>query len=81
MAYFSFIDKLLEGENIQIFNYANCKRNFTYIDDIVEGVVHIIQHAPKKENGDNGLPIPPYKVYNIGNNSLDFLRLCYNPSG
>ena len=68
MAYFSFTDKLLKGETIQIFNYGNCKRDFTYIDDIVEGMVRIMQYAPKKKNGDDGLPIPPYKVYNIGNN-------------
>ena len=77
MAYFSFTNKLLKGETIQIFNYGNCKRDFTYIDDIVEGVVRIMQHAPEKKNGDDGLPIPAYKVYNIGNNSpenlLDFV--------
>ena len=73
MAYFSFTDKLLKGETIQIFNYGNCKRDFTYIDDIVEGVVRIMQYAPKKKNGDDGLPIPPYKVYNIGNNSPENL--------
>ena len=79
MAYFSFTDKLLKGETIQIFNYGNCKRDFTYIDDIVEGMVRIMQHAPEKKNGDDGLPIPPYKVYNIGNNSpenlLDFVTI------
>ena len=79
MAYFSFTNKLLKGETIQIFNYGNCKRDFTYIDDIVEGVVRIMQHAPEKKNGDDGLPIPPYKVYNIGNNSpenlLDFVTI------
>ena len=79
MAYFSFTNKLLKGETIQIFNYGNCKRDFTYIDDIVEGMVRIIQHAPEKKNGDDGLPIPPYKVYNIGNNSpenlLDFVTI------
>ena len=73
MAYFSFTNKLLKGETIQIFNYGNCKRDFTYIDDIVEGVVRIMQHAPEKKNGDDGLPIPPYKVYNIGNNSPENL--------
>ncbi|KAB5234377.1 NAD-dependent epimerase/dehydratase family protein [Bacteroides thetaiotaomicron] len=73
MAYFSFTDKLLKGETIQIFNYGNCKRDFTYIDDIVEGMVRIMQYAPKKKNGDDGLPIPPYKVYNIGNNSPENL--------
>ena len=79
MAYFSFTNKLLKGETIQIFNYGNCKRDFTYIDDIVEGIVRIMQHAPEKKNGDDGLPIPPYKVYNIGNNSpenlLDFVTI------
>ena len=79
MAYFSFTNKLLKGETIQIFNYGNCKRDFTYIDDIVEGVVRIMQHAPEKKNGDDGLPVPPYKVYNIGNNSpenlLDFVTI------
>ena len=79
MAYFSFTNKLLKGETIQIFNYGNCKRDFTYIDDIVEGVVRIMQHAPEKKNGDDGLPIPAYKVYNIGNNSpenlLDFVTI------
>ena len=79
MAYFGFTNKLLKGEKIQIFNYGNCKRDFTYIDDIVEGVVRIMQHAPEKEMGTDGLPIPPYKVYNIGNNSpenlLDFVQI------
>ncbi len=79
MAYFSFTNKLLKGETIQVFNYGNCKRDFTYVDDIVEGVVRIMQHAPEKKNGDDGLPIPPYKVYNIGNNSpenlLDFVTI------
>ena len=79
MAYFGFTNKLREGKKIQIFNYGNCKRDFTYIDDIVEGVVRIIQHAPEKQNGEDGLPIPPYKVYNIGNNSpenlLDFVQI------
>lgn len=77
MAYFGFTNKLREGKTIQIFNYGNCKRDFTYVDDIVEGVVRVMQHAPKKLGGEDGLPIPPYKVYNIGNNSpenlLDFL--------
>lgn len=77
MAYFGFTNKLREGKTIQIFNYGNCKRDFTYVDDIVEGVVRVMQHAPKKQGGEDGLPIPPYKVYNIGNNSpenlLDFL--------
>ena len=79
MAYFGFTNKLLKGETIQIFNYGNCKRDFTYVDDIVEGVVRIMQHAPEKENGEDGLPVPPYKVYNIGNNSpenlLDFVQI------
>ena len=79
MAYFGFTNKLREGKTIQIFNHGNCKRDFTYVDDIVEGVVRIMQHAPEKKNGDDGLPIPPYKVYNIGNNSpenlLDFVTI------
>jgi nucleoside-diphosphate-sugar epimerase len=79
MAYFGFTNKLLKGENIQIFNYGNCKRDFTYIDDIVEGVVRVMQGAPGKENGKDGLPIPPYKIYNIGNsapeNLLDFVTI------
>lgn len=79
MAYFGFTNKLREGKTIQIFNYGHCKRDFTYIDDIVEGVVRIMQHAPEKQNGEDGLPIPPYKVYNIGNNSpenlLDFVTI------
>ena len=79
MAYFGFTNKLVKGETIKIFNYGNCKRDFTYIDDIVEGVVRVMQHAPEKENGEDGLPIPPYKIYNIGNNSpknlLDFVTI------
>ena len=79
MAYFGFTNKLLKGDKIQIFNYGHCKRDFTYVDDIVEGVVRIMQHAPEKENGEDGLPIPPYKVYNIGNNQpenlLDFVQI------
>ena len=79
MAYFGFTDKLVKGETIKIFNYGNCKRDFTYVDDIVEGVVRVIQHAPEKENGEDGLPIPPYKVYNIGNshpeNLLEFVTI------
>lgn len=79
MAYFSFTNKLCEGKTIQIFNYGNCKRDFTYVDDIVEGVVRVMQHAPEKQNGEDGLPIPPYKVYNIGNNHpenlLDFMTI------
>lgn len=73
MAYFGFTNKLVKGETIKIFNYGNCKRDFTYVDDIVEGVVRIMQHAPEKQNGEDGLPIPPYKVYNIGNNSPENL--------
>lgn len=79
MAYFGFTNKLVKGEKIQIFNYGNCKRDFTYIDDIVEGVVRVMQHAPEKQNGEDGLPIPPYKIYNIGNNQpenlLDFVSI------
>ena len=79
MAYFGFTNKLLKGETIQIFNYGNCKRDFTFVDDIVEGVVRIMQHAPEKQNGEDGLPVPPYKVYNIGNSSpenlLDFVQI------
>lgn len=79
MAYFGFTNKLLKGEKIQIFNYGHCKRDFTYVDDIVEGVVRVMQHAPEKEKGEDGLPIPPYKVYNIGNNQpenlLDFVQI------
>ena len=68
MAYFGFTNKLRSGERIQIFNYGNCKRDFTYIDDIVEGIIRVIQKAPDKIDGEDGLPLPPYKVYNIGNN-------------
>lgn len=68
MAYFGFTNKLVKGETIKIFNYGHCKRDFTYVDDIVEGVVRIMQHAPERRTGDDGLPVPPYKVYNIGNN-------------
>lgn len=79
MAYFSFTDKLLRGETIRIFNYGNCKRDFTYIDDIVEGVLRVMQGAPEKKVGDDGLPVPPYSVYNIGNqnpeNLLDFVDI------
>ena len=79
MAYFGFTNKLVKGETIQIFNYGNCKRDFTYVDDIVEGVVRVMKHAPEKQTGEDGLPIPPYKVYNIGNNSpenlLDFVTI------
>lgn len=77
MAYFGFTNKLLKGETIQIFNFGNCKRDFTYVDDIVHGVKLVMQHAPEKENGEDGLPVPPYRVYNIGNSSpenlLDFV--------
>lgn len=79
MAYFGFTDKLVKGETIKIFNYGHCKRDFTYIDDIVEGVIRVMQHAPERLNGEDGLPIPPYKVYNIGNNHpenlLDFVTI------
>jgi nucleoside-diphosphate-sugar epimerase len=79
MAYFGFTNKLVNGETIKIFNYGNCKRDFTYVDDIVEGVLRVMQHAPEKRNGKDGLPEPPYKVYNIGNNSpenlLDFVTI------
>lgn len=79
MAYFGFTNKLREGKTIQIFNYGNCKRDFTYVDDIVEGVVRVMQKAPDKQNGEDGLPLPPYKVYNIGNNQpenlLDFVTI------
>lgn len=79
MAYFGFTDKLLKGQTIQIFNYGNCKRDFTYIDDIVEGVIRVMQKPPEKKNGEDGLPIPPYAVYNIGNNNpenlLDFVQI------
>lgn len=79
MAYFGFTNKLRNGETIQIFNYGNCQRDFTYIDDIVEGVMRVIQGAPEKKNGEDGLPIPPYAVYNIGNqnpeNLLDFVDI------
>ena len=73
MAYFGFTDKLCAGETIKIFNYGHCKRDFTYIDDIVEGVVRVMGHAPEKQNGEDGLPIPPYRVYNIGNSSPENL--------
>lgn len=68
MAYFGFTNKLREGKTIEIFNYGNCERDFTYIDDIIEGVVRVMQNPPRRENGEDGLPIPPYKIYNIGNN-------------
>ena len=79
MAYFSFTNKLIKGEDIQIFNYGNCKRDFTYINDIIEGVKRVMQCAPEKQDGDDGLPLPPYRVYNIGNshpeNLLDFVDI------
>ncbi|XCP85310.1 GDP-mannose 4,6-dehydratase [Roseburia hominis] len=79
MAYFGFTNKLLKGQTIQIFNYGNCKRDFTYVDDIVEGVKRVMQGAPEKKDGEDGLPIPPYAVYNIGNNNpenlLDFVDI------
>lgn len=73
MAYFGFTNKLVKGDTIQIFNFGNCKRDFTYVDDIVEGVVRIMQGAPEKKVGDDGLPVPPYAVYNIGNNQPENL--------
>lgn len=79
MAYFGFTNKLVKGETIKIFNYGNCKRDFTYVDDIVEGVVRVMKKAPDKKNGEDGLPVPPYAVYNIGNqnpeNLLDFVEI------
>ena len=79
MAYFGFTDKLVKGETIKIFNYGNCKRDFTYVDDIVEGVIRVMKKAPERKNGEDGLPIPPYAVYNIGNqnpeNLLDFVQI------
>lgn len=79
MAYFGFTNKLVKGEKIQIFNYGNCKRDFTYIDDIVEGVIRVMEKAPERKTGEDGLPVPPYAVYNIGNNKpenlLDFVEI------
>ena len=79
MAYFNFTNKLLRGETIEIFNFGNCKRDFTYVDDIVTGVKHVMQSAPEKQIGEDGLPIPPYRIYNIGNNNpenlLDFVTI------
>jgi nucleoside-diphosphate-sugar epimerase len=79
MAYFGFTDKLVKGDTIKIFNYGNCKRDFTYVEDIVEGVSRVITHAPERRNGSDGLPIPPYAIYNIGNNNpenlLDFVQI------
>ncbi len=79
MAYFSFTNKLIKGQTIEIFNYGNCKRDFTYIDDIVEGIIKVMGEPPVKKDGEDGLPIPPYKIYNIGNNNpenlLDFVQI------
>lgn len=79
MAYFGFTNKLVNGDTIKIFNYGNCKRDFTYVDDIVEGVIRVMNKAPEKKNGEDGLPIPPYAIYNIGNsnpeNLLDFVHI------
>lgn len=79
MAYFGFTNKLRKGKTIEIFNFGNCKRDFTYVDDIVTGVKHVMQNAPEKQNGEDGLPLPPYRVYNIGNNNpenlLDFVQI------
>ena len=79
MAYFGFTNKLIKGETIEIFNYGNCKRDFTYVDDIVEGIIRVMEKAPEKKTGEDGLPLPPYKVYNIGNsnpeNLLDFVKI------
>ena len=79
MAYFGFTNKLLKGQTIQIFNYGNCRRDFTYVDDIVEGIVRVMQGAPERKNGEDGLPVPPYAVYNIGGgqpeNLLDFVNI------
>ena len=79
MAYFGFTNKLLKGETIQIFNYGNCKRDFTYVDDIAEGIRRVMERVPEKVNGDDGLPLPPYRIYNIGNsnpeNLLDFVTI------
>lgn len=79
MAYFSFTNKLIKGETIEIFNYGNCKRDFTYVDDIVNGIIKVMNKAPIKKDGEDGLPIPPYKIYNIGNNNpenlLDFVQI------
>ena len=79
MAYFGFTNKLIKGQTIEIFNYGNCKRDFTYVDDIVEGIVRVAERAPEKKTGEDGLPIPPYRIYNIGNsnpeNLLDFVAI------
>ena len=79
MAYFGFTNKLIQGKTIEIFNYGNCKRDFTYVDDIVEGILRVMKRAPEKKNGEDGLPLPPYRIYNIGNsapeNLLDFVQI------
>ena len=79
MAYFGFTNKLIKGETIEIFNYGNCKRDFTYVDDIVEGIIKVMNKAPERKAGEDGLPIPPYMIYNIGNNNpenlLDFVQI------
>lgn len=79
IAYLGFTNKLQKGKTIQLFNYGNCKRDFTYIDDVVEGILRVIMRAPQKQTGEDGLPIPPYAVYNIGNsnpeNPLDFVKI------
>ena len=79
MAYFSFTNKLIKGESIEIFNYGNCQRDFTYVDDIIEGIIKVMGKAPEKKDGADGLPIPPYKIYNIGNNKpenlMEFLKI------
>ena len=79
MAYFGFTNKLIKGETIEIFNYGNCKRDFTYVDDIVKGIIYVMFSAPEKKDGEDGLPIPPYKIYNIGNNNpenlLEFVQI------
>lgn len=79
MAYFGFTNKLIKGEKIQIFNYGNCKRDFTYIDDIVEGIIRVMKKAPERKKGEDGLPIAPYAIYNIGNNQpenlLEFVNI------
>ena len=79
MAYYGFTNKLIKGETIEIFNYGNCKRDFTYVDDIVEGIIRVMNKSPEKQNGEDGLPLPPYKIYNIGNNNpenlLDFVKI------
>ncbi len=79
MAYFSFTNKLIKGQSIEIFNYGNCQRDFTYIDDIVEGIIRVMNKAPEKKDGADGLPIPPYKIYNVGNNKpenlMDFVKI------